>query len=80
MAAGYAQRECTRQERALCALNVRMQRRGSERASNAGQVRKLTAAEASALRSAGLERRMGCPVLFMLRDEDGTPFRCDFDG
>ena len=50
-----------------------MPTRGSEHASNAGQVRKLTAAEASALRSAGLERRKGCPGLFMLRDEDGFP-------
>ena len=60
-------------KRALSTCVRAMPRRGSERASNAGQVRKLTAAEASALRSAGLERRKGCPGLFMLRDEDGFP-------
>lgn len=59
--------------RAMPRRSERAMPRRSERASNAGQVRTLTAAEASALRSAGLERRKGCPGLFMLRDEDGFP-------
>ena len=36
-------------------------------------LKSLTAADASALKRAGLERRKGCPGLFMLRDEDGFP-------
>ena len=36
-------------------------------------MKSLTAADASALKRAGLERRKGCPGLFMLRDEDGFP-------
>lgn len=38
-----------------------------------GQVVDLMVADVSALKAAGLERRKGCPGLFMLRDGDGFP-------
>ena len=58
---------------ALTAVDVSAIKSAVARSARMAMTEALTAADVAALRRAGLERRKGCPGLFMLRDEDGFP-------